>query len=132
MADLTPLQKALKRIKGVLGDTEDMAKTVGDGNQPSQTDKDDVSGWMDEAEGELETIHDPAQSPSLSPASAGSAQNPTIPDSRLQTCEDAHSLAQEAESEAGEASPDHDYIGDRTRTLEGSYLGAIREKFGIE
>jgi hypothetical protein len=132
MSELTPLEKALRNLRGNLSDTADIAEAVGDGNEPSQTEKDAVSGWMDEAESELQTIHDPGQSPSLSPPSAGSAQNPEIPASRIQTCEDAHDLAEEAESEASEASPDYDYIGDRTRTLEASYLGAIRDKFGIE
>jgi hypothetical protein len=132
MSELTPLQKAIKRVKGRFGEVSDRAKTLGDGNTPSQGDKDDVSGWLDEAESELATIHDPGQSPSLSPTSAGSEQTPTIPDSRCQTCEDAADLAAEAETEAGQASPDYDYIGDRTRTLEGSYLDAIRDKFEID
>jgi hypothetical protein len=132
MTDTTMLKRAIQRIRDALADAADVANSVGDGNEPSQTDKDNVSSWMDDAESELETIHDPSQSPSLSPPGAGSAQSPTIPGSRSQTCEDARDLAEEAETEAGKASPDCDYIGDRTRTLEASYLSAIRDKFGIE
>jgi hypothetical protein len=132
MTEVTPLQKALRNLKGNLTDTTDVAKAVGDGNEPSQTDRDAVSAYLDDVQSELETIHDPGQSPSLVPPSAGSAQHPTIPDSRLQTCQDAETLAAEAESEAGEASPDYTCIGDRTRTLEASYLDAIRDRFGIE
>jgi len=132
MTEMTPLEKALERLEDDFREARQRAAALGDGNQPSQSDKDDVSGWMDDAESELTIIHDPSQTPSLVPPSAGSGQNPTISDSRLQTCHDATVLATEALTEAGESSPDYDYIGDRTRTLEDSYLDAIRDKFEIE
>ena len=128
MADLGEKLRAIReRFKRVL----DIAKDVGDGNPPSQAQLDDVTADLDGAESDLAIIHDPQQSPSLDPSDAGEEQDPTIGSSRLQTCEDAANLATEAEAEGGKFDPDYDYIGDRTRTLEGTYLGAIREKFGI-
>lgn len=132
MSEPTPLEKALKRLEDDFLEARERAKALGDGNQPSETDKTDVGGWMDEAETDLTTIHNPSLSPSLSPPSAGSAQSPTIPTSRYQTCADAADLASEMWSAATQASPDYDYIGDRSRTLQGSYLEAIRDKFEID
>ena len=68
----------------------------------------------------------------ISPVNEGEVMEISIPASRLQTCADALDLAQEAEGEAKKASPDYDYIGDRTRTLEEEYIPAIRVKFEIE
>ena len=62
----------------------------------------------------------------------GEVMEVSIPASRLQTCADALELAQEAEAESKKASPNYDYIGDRTRTLEATYTDAIRAKFEIE
>jgi len=128
MADLAEkLREIRDRFKGV----SDIAENVGDGNPPSQAQLDDVTASLGSAEGDLAIIHNSQQSPSLDPPDAGEDQNPTIGTSRLETCNDAQSLATEAETEAGKFDPDCDYIGDRTRTLEGTYLGAIRVKFGI-
>ena len=128
MSDLAEkLREIRDRFKGV----SDIAENVGDGNPPSQAQLDDVTAHLDSAERDLAIIHNSQQSPSLDPPGAGENQNPAIGTSRLETCEDALSLATEAEAESGKFDPDHDYIGDRTRTLEGTYLGSIREKFGI-
>jgi len=128
MADLGEKLRAIRdRFKGVF----DIAENVGDGNPPSQAQLDDVAAHLDSAESDLAIIHDSQQPPSLDPPGAGEGQNPTIGTSRLETCNDAQGLATEAEAEAGKFDPDADYIGDRTRTLAGTYLGAIREKFGI-
>ena len=92
----------------------------------------DVAGWLDSADADLAVIHDENQSPSLDPTSAGEVMEISIPASRLQTCADAQELAREAEGEAKKDSPDYDYIGDRTRTLEATYTAAIRVKFEVE
>jgi hypothetical protein len=128
MADLG---EKLRAIRDKLKAIADIAENVGDGNPPSQTQLNDVIASLDGAEDDLAIIHDSQQSPSLDPPGAGENQNPAIGASRLETCNDAQGLATEAEAEAGKFDPDYDYIGDRTRTLEGTYLGAIRQKFGI-
>jgi hypothetical protein len=128
MADLGEKLRAIRdRFKGVF----DIAENVGDGNPPSQAQLDDVTAYLNSTESDLAIIHDAEQSPSLDPPGAGEDQNPSIGTSRLATCNQAQSLATEAEAESGKFDPDFDYIGDRTRTLEGTYLGAIRQKFGI-
>ena len=128
---MTALGDALRKIRESLGKTRDRAQTLGDSTEPSDQDKEEVDIWLVDAEADLAVIHDENQSPSLDPTSAGEVMEVTIPASRLQTCADALELAQEAEAEAKKASPDYDYIGDRTRTLEATYTAAIRAKFEL-
>ena len=129
---MTALGDALRKIRESLGKTRDRAQTLGDSTEPSDQDKEEVDIWLVDAEADLAVIHDENQSPSLNPASAGEVLEISIPASRLQTCADALELAEEAEGEAKKASPNYDYIGDRTRTLEEEYIPAIRVKFEIE
>ena len=128
---MSALGDRLERILEKLKNVRDKAAALGDSTEPSDEDKEEVDAWLVDAEADLAVIHDENQSPSLDPTSAGEVMEVTIPASRLQTCADALELAQEAEAEAKKASPDYDYIGDRTRTLEATYTAAIRAKFEL-
>jgi hypothetical protein len=128
---MSALGDALRRILEKAKKVRNKAKDIGDGGTPSEADKELVDGWLNDMEADLALIHDPNESPSLDPTDAGSVQPATIPTGRLETCEDALDLAEEADTEIGADPPDYDYIGDRTRTLESEYPGPIRSKFGI-
>ncbi|MCP3980343.1 MAG: hypothetical protein GY716_13655 [bacterium] len=128
----TVLGERLKRIRDKAKKIRDISNAVGDGNEASSQQKADVEEALEAMGDDLTDLHDPNAEPSLDPPSAGTPQNPAIPSSRLQTCEDALQSAEEAYTvQTTGSTPNYDYIGDRTRTLEASFVPAVREDFGL-
>ena len=128
----TTLGEYLKQVRDLLKAVRETAEAVGDANTPTQEQQDAVEADLDAVEADLARIHDPNVSPSLDPPGAGEVQSPTIPSSRLQTAQDAVTIAEDAyDEESARSNPDYDYIGDRTRTVADVYVPEIRSDFGL-
>ena len=128
---MSGLTEILETIREKLGQTRERADLVGDEADPTQQDKTDVDGWLSTAGTLLAQIHDEGTEPSLDPVDAGSAQSVTIPSSRLQTCTDAYNMIDAGYVESKKTDPNNGFIGDRTRTIQATYLSAIRQEFKI-
>jgi len=123
------LQELLDDLRRWLVDAKGI---VDNGSDPlSQSDKDDLAALLDDVEGGINDLYDTNTSPTLSPSDAGTADT-SVDTSTLSKCADsAATLAEEADTEGETASPDHDYIGDRMKTIRDHILPDYRTKAGI-
>ena len=119
MSNGTTLAEILERIQEAL----EKSKQAVAGQSPP--DKTTAAARLDDAEGDIDIILDPGQSPSLDPVDSGSIM-PQLQHGSFTACIDYQiNLADEAVEEAAGGN-DQDYIGDRIRTIK-SHLDETRD-----
>lgn len=107
---MATLAEILEKIKEAL---ENAQGAAGGQSPPNKT---AAAGYLNDAEDDIDVILDPGQSPSLSPATAGSVL-PQTQHGNYDDCIDYQiSLADDAVTEAKDGN-DQDYIGDRIKTI---------------
>ncbi len=112
-------------------DLEDSNDAIGESAGPlPEPKKSRVADKLTHAEGIIDRILDPNQSPSLNPPDAGSADPSVHPSTLPQYAQTCHKLAQQAHVEAGQATADHKVIGTKIKTVK-SLLPKYRQLAGI-
>ena len=128
---MTLLSDTLKKVRDKLKEIKEKAVAVGDGNTPSPADQDYVETRINDIAGDINTVTDGSVAPSLTPANAGTTQSPSLPSSRVQLCQDAHSLGSAAWAETATIPIDYDLIGDNIKTINAVYIPEIETRFGL-